>query len=112
MVYRLQGVKRRNEGRAMRRIDCEKCGRSYYGIAEDFYPNLCPVCEDPDRHWCVQCGEEASEELHSNHYCEDCLPEDPELLCCECGEKSDCLIQDGETYGGDPWMVCPDCEDR
>jgi len=94
-----------------RRIICDSCKRRYYGIWEYFQPNLCPICEDPGRFWCVNCGaSEGIEELHGNHYCKNCFPDAPDFVCSECGEYSPELIQDGETYGGDPWIVCPKCK--
>lgn len=97
----------------MSRIMCDSCSRFYSGIGEDFCPNLCPICNDPGRFWCTSCYDaEGTEELHGNYYCEDCFPDAPDFICSECGEYSLGLVQDGETYGGDPWMVCPECKER
>lgn len=97
----------------MPRLICDGCGRRFHGIHETDYPDLCPVCEDPGRFWCTTCFEaEGTEELHGNYYCKDCFPDAPEHICSECGERSDTLVQDGITFGDDPWMVCPECKER
>jgi hypothetical protein len=32
--------------------------------------------------------------------------------CFECGNTSEGLTQDGESKGGEPWMVCKECKER